>query len=136
MIVRSARKLRKALIGSAVAAACLVQAVPAGAVVLWCGTSVNSVTVNPPGHLHADFAGMGVPVLCNVNSPMTVSVGTISPETCRAWYAGLMTALTTKRGVTIAIEYGTSPLPSSCSTIPAFSWTVPNPFPYWLQFDK
>jgi len=110
---------------------------PVSAAVLWCSTKVVSVTVSTSSGLSPNFEGMGTPFLCSISAPFTpnASIGTISPETCKAWYASLTTALATQKNVTLAFDFGAA-TPPACNAIPNFNWGVPNPFPYWMQFDR
>lgn len=128
------KRIAKTLAG--IAATSLLS-VPANSEALFCGTKVAYVGVSPNGNLNPNFEGMGTPVLCNLNGTFTpnAAIAPISAEVCKAWYASLTTALATQKTVILAFDFGATPLPS-CGALPVFSWAIPNPFPYWMEFNR
>ena len=116
------------------AAAIAFTATPAQAI-LYCTAQVNYVTVTPQGRLVVQLVGVGTPVMCDLQTPLSTTQGNIGITTCQAWVAGFLTAKATGKNVTLGFNFGGSPEPA-CNAVPNINWDVPTPFPYWVEFDK
>jgi len=111
--------------------------VPANAAAIWCPARISNISVSPNGTLYPTFEGIGTPVLCYLNGTTTPNptIGPITSEVCKLWYASLTTAMTTQSIVILAFEFGGAPL-QECDALSNFSWQVPNPYPYNMQFER
>jgi hypothetical protein len=119
-----------------VAIAAVALHAPVNAAVTWCSPRVTYVTLTPSGVLYPGFEGMGTPLLCNINGDVAVpGIGTVTADVCKAWYASLTTALATQKTVTMGFDFGASAAPA-CNAFPVFSWALPNPYPFFMQFDR
>jgi hypothetical protein len=129
-------KLRSAFLFAACASVALCG--PAKSAQQFCGVKVSSIIVSPNGTLYPSFEGLGTPVLCSLNAVMTpnATIGPITADVCKLWYAALTTAMTTQTNITLAFDFGAAPV-KTCAEIAAnFSWQIPDPYPYFMQFDR
>lgn len=117
-----------------IGAAAVLVAFPlqAQAEVVNCAMKVDWTAVDPAGQVLVSFTKHGVAVLCDVNGPAQTSRGAISPEVCKSWLAGLMTARARQSDVLLWWDYpGAAP---QCSGI-SYGWEKPNPYPYFMAFN-
>lgn len=123
-------------ISFAAASALMVHASTAYAETKLCTATVSVVALTPDGTVVANFNGMGWPYLCNINTPTTTSIGTITPEACKGLFSLLITAKTSGQAFTIGIDYGAAAAPATCNNLANFNWGFPNPYPYWFAFGS
>jgi hypothetical protein len=102
--------------------------------VIQCTAKITEVMVAPSGAVLINFSGVGTPYMCNLNVTITgVGVGAISPAVCQSWVAMFITAKSTQSNFTMVIDYGAASAPTTCVNLPNFSYTTPDPFPYWVD---
>jgi hypothetical protein len=87
-----------------------------------CVGTVQTLAFNPGSGLLQVSIGYGVQYMCSFNS----TVNGVDPQTCKSWYAMLMTAKASDKR--ISMIYDTS---AACNQMG--NWSVPNPLPYFVQ---
>lgn len=87
-----------------------------------CVGNVQTLGISPSNGVLTVSTGYGVQYLCSFSGARNG----IDVQTCKSWYAMLLTAKTT--GKRILMNYNTT---AQCSQIA--NWSDPNPMPYFVE---
>lgn len=124
---RTVRKVRRSICVALIGLTASMNA----AATTYCEGLVTHLGVDSEGQLLVSVNNYGVWNICNLKSAFSGNGVNYAPETCRAWYAAVLSAQ--KTGSLILFYFSTSTDSyngPACAAIG--SWVVPNPSPYYM----
>lgn len=120
-----------AIVAAGVACSMSISA-QAGVVV--CTAKIVGVAITPNGSVYIHWAGVGWPLMCNLNDIVATNSGPVSPTTCQAMLSEFITAKASGQNYSMHFDYGAATAPA-CNALTNFSWQVPAPYPYYMSFE-
>lgn len=75
---------------------------------MFCVGKVTNLAVNNGDSVLVNIGSYGTWVICSLSTSFTVGSTSVSKDSCKAWYAGLLTAKHADVSVNLAIVSGTS----------------------------
>jgi hypothetical protein len=92
-----------------------------------CSGTLSYLSVNSGGSVYVAVGPFGVWAVCALGGTVTASGTTVSPDACRAWYAGFLAAKRAEASVTLYfLGPATDHNGSSCTGLG--SWVVAAPY--------
>jgi len=99
-----------------------------------CGGAITYLGVNSSSSLYVSMGPFGVWLICNLSSTSSNGGTSVTVDSCKAWYAALLTQKALGQSATL---YFTSTANSNngaeCTAIG--TWTSPSPLPYHMDYQ-
>lgn len=99
-----------------------------------CTGPITYLAINNAGHLYIQL-NFGVWSICNLRDSYTNGGSTVYPETCRAWYAGLLASQKVWHSATLYFPSEGNPSTNGPECAAIGNWVSPNPLPYHLDVN-